>query len=117
MYSNNHQVRVGAFPENGSINADRAKKYAEQAKEQADIAKEQADIILREIGEHTDKTFTYEQAESSNEWVINHGLNKYPAVTVVDSAGNEVICSVQHLSMTTCVVEMTAPFKGKAILN
>lgn len=62
-------------------------------------------------------TFVYEQGVASSEWEINHNLNKYPSVTVVDSAGNEVIAEVNYTSMNTCVVTMTAAFKGKAYLN
>ena len=32
-------------------------------------------------------TFIYEQCTSSDTWVIIHNLNRYPSVTVVDSAG------------------------------
>ena len=62
-------------------------------------------------------TFVYEQGIASSEWTINHNLNKYPSVTVVDSAGNEVIAEVNYPSTNTCVVIMTAAFKGKAYLN
>lgn len=62
-------------------------------------------------------TFVYEQGVASSEWTINHNLNKYPSVTVVDSAGNEVIAEVNYPSTNTCVVIMTAAFKGKAYLN
>lgn len=64
-----------------------------------------------------DKTFVFEQGVASNIWNITHNLNKYPSVTVVDSAGNEVIAEVTYTDLNRCVVTMTAAFKGKAYLN
>lgn len=62
-------------------------------------------------------TFIYEQGVASNIWNITHNLEKYPSVTVVDSAGNEVIAEVTYTDLNRCVVTMTAAFKGKAYLN
>ena len=72
---------------------------------------------LEEALLNADKTFVFEQGIASDTWEITHNLNKYPSVTVVDSAGNEVIAEVNYTSMNTCVVTMTAAFKGKAYLN
>ena len=66
---------------------------------------------------NADKTFVFEQGVASNIWNITHNLNKYPSVTVVDSAGNEVIAEVTYTDLNRCVVTMTAAFKGKAYLN
>jgi len=62
-------------------------------------------------------TFIYEQGIASDNWYIVHNLNKYPSVTVVDSAGNEIICSVQYVDLNICICTFNAPFKGKAYLN
>lgn len=72
---------------------------------------------LEEALLNADKTFVYEQGVASDEWKITHNLNKYPSVTVVDSAGNEVIAEVTYTDLNRCVVTMTAAFKGKAYLN
>ena len=66
---------------------------------------------------NADKTFVFEQGAASNIWNITQNLNKYPSVTVVDSAGNEVIAEVTYTDLNRCVVTMTAAFKGKAYLN
>ena len=39
----------------------------------------------------SDKTFIYTQGVPSTQWIVRHTLNKYPSVTVVDSAGSVVI--------------------------
>lgn len=72
---------------------------------------------LEEALLNADKTFVFEQGVASDTWSITHNLNKYPSVTVVDSAGNEVIAEVVYTDTNNCVVTMTAAFKGKAYLN
>lgn len=62
-------------------------------------------------------TYIHEQGEASSEWTINHNLNKFPSVTVVDSAGSEIIVGVRYVDANTCVIDLTSPFKGKAYLN
>ena len=71
----------------------------------------------REYAESLVKTFVYEQGIASDEWFIEHNLNKNPAVSVVDSAGNEIIASVQYVDENTVVIKMNGAFKGKAYLN
>lgn len=62
-------------------------------------------------------TYVHEQGIASSEWIINHNLNKFPSVTVVDSAGSEIIVGVRYVDSNTCVIDLTSPFKGKAYLN
>lgn len=62
-------------------------------------------------------SYTYEQGQSSSTWQINHNLNKYPSVTVVDSAGDEILCDIKYINKNSCVLNFTAPFKGTAYLN
>ena len=41
-----------------------------------------------------DKAYEYTQSTASDTWIINHNLNKYPSITVVDSGGNQVYVDV-----------------------
>jgi hypothetical protein len=61
--------------------------------------------------------FIHEQLAPSSLWVINHNLNKYPSVTVTDSAGNVVVGDVKHVSLNTTEISFSAAFAGKAILT
>lgn len=61
--------------------------------------------------------YIYETAIASATWTINHNLNDYPSVTVVDTAGSIFECKVTYQDENTCVVEMNLPIKGKAYLN
>lgn len=62
-------------------------------------------------------TFIHEQGVASPVWNVEHNLNKYPAVSVVDSAGNEIIAEVTYLDLNNITITMTSAFKGKAFLN
>lgn len=62
-------------------------------------------------------TFVFEQGVASNVWEIEHNLGKYPSVSIVDTAGNEIIASVKYPDENNVVITMTSEFKGKAYLN
>lgn len=47
----------------------------------------------------------------------NHQLGKKPAVTVIDSAGDEVEGEVEHVSINDLVVRFSAATSGQVILN
>lgn len=64
-----------------------------------------------------DKHHTHTQSVSSNQWVITHNLNKYPAVQVIDSAGNFCIGQVTHNSLNQTTLNFNSSFGGKAYLN
>lgn len=64
-----------------------------------------------------DKTFIFTQSTPSREWVIEHDLNKYPSVTVVDHANNEVKADISYLSPKEVIVRFTESHKGHAYLN
>lgn len=65
----------------------------------------------------SDKTFIYTQGVPSTQWIVRHTLNKYPSVTVVDSAGSVVIGEIQYLSTSEIRLSFEHPFSGKAYLN
>lgn len=62
-------------------------------------------------------TFIHEQAMPATTWTINHGLNRYPSVTVADSAGTKVYGSVVYTSPNQVVLSFLSPFSGFAYLN
>lgn len=49
--------------------------------------------------------------------IVNHGLNKYPAVTVHDSAGDEVVGEIVHTNNNRLTVVFSAPFSGRITCN
>lgn len=62
-------------------------------------------------------TYTFEQGEAASTWYVTHNLNKYPSVTVVDSAGTTVDCTVIYINSNECELRFNAAFKGSAYLN
>lgn len=67
--------------------------------------------------ETDDKFFMYEQRVASNVWVIEHNLNKYPSVTIVDSAGTVIIGQVIYVDSDTIVVTFNIKLTGTVFLN
>ena len=65
----------------------------------------------------TDKEFIHVQSVSSDEWVINHNMNKYPSVTVQDSAGSIVIGEITYNNKNTITLTFSGAFSGNAYLN
>lgn len=68
--------------------------------------------------ENQDKNFVFEQAIASDTWTIEHNLNKYPSVMVVDSAGNaQIPDEIQYNSIDKITVTFISAFAGTAYLN
>ena len=65
----------------------------------------------------TSSTYIFEQGVSSDVWVINHNLNKYPSVTLVDSAGTQFEAQIEYNNKNTCTVYMNGATNGYAYLN
>lgn len=59
----------------------------------------------------------HEQTTPSDTWTINHGLGKFPSVTVVDSAGTWVIGELAYLDADTVQITFSCSFSGRAFLN
>ena len=59
----------------------------------------------------------HNQTVASSIWNITHNLNKYPSVSIVDAANEEVIGEVEHVTVNSLTVKFSAPFSGKAFLN
>ena len=70
-----------------------------------------------ELGLTGDKDFTYIKSTPDKVWDITHNLDKYPSVTIVDSAGSVVIGDITYTSKSTLTVTFSAAFSGKAYLN
>lgn len=61
--------------------------------------------------------YVHAQAVPSADWIISHGLARYPSVTVVDSAGTTVIGNIEYLSANQVAIHFSAAFGGSAFLN
>lgn len=73
------------------------------------------DAVLEKVKEESQ--FTHTQQVASSEWIIEHKLGKYPAVTVVDSTGREIVGNVTYTSKQKVVLNFAQPFSGCAYFN
>lgn len=64
-----------------------------------------------------DAFYLHDQMIAASTWNITHNLDKYPSVTVVTSAGDEVEGDVTYPSINTVQINFSAAFGGKAYLN
>jgi hypothetical protein len=59
----------------------------------------------------------YEENTATNPWVVTHGLNKFPSVTVVNRNGVEVYAKVTHDSNNQVTITFSGDTAGKAYFN
>jgi len=64
-----------------------------------------------------DKNYVHDQSSASATWVVTHNLNKRPSVSVVDSAGTQIICEVQYDSDNQVTLTFDDSTAGKAYFN
>ncbi len=74
-------------------------------------------LLTYQVGETVDKNFVYTQNVASNTWVVTHNLNKFPSVSVVDSANTLVNGQVEYNSIDQVTISFRAAFTGKAFFN
>lgn len=53
----------------------------------------------------------------SDEITVSHNLNKYPSVTIIDTAGDTVEGDVYHSTVNELIVRFTNPFSGIITCN
>lgn len=64
-----------------------------------------------------DKNYYYSQGTPQEQWVIEHNLGKYPAVTVISSAGEQIYCDVTFNSINKVTLSFGSPLSGAAFMN
>ena len=73
--------------------------------------------LKEKLNEISDKNYVYIQRSASDSWDIVHNLNKYPSITVVDSANNTVLGDITYISSNEVNIRFIGAFSGKAFLN
>jgi len=68
-------------------------------------------------GSDVDAFYVHNQGTPSATWVINHALNKYPSVTIVDSAKTHVEGDVTYDNVNQLTVTFVSAFSGQAFIN
>ena len=71
----------------------------------------------KDLGIIEDKNFVYTQAVSSDVWEIQHNLDKYPSITIVDSGNSVVIGEIVYIDKNNVRITFASAFSGKAYFN
>jgi len=69
------------------------------------------------IGGASDAHYVHAQNENSETWTVEHNLNKYPSVMVIDSGNNVIYTEVQYLSINTLEIRFNGATSGKAYMK
>lgn len=116
-----YPIIIQILSELADINSQEAARREAEAQRQAAelqrIAAEEARQAAEEIRTRSDLNYVHTQGVASAEWNITHNLQKFPAVTVVDSAGTVVVGEVTYLDQNSLKVTFSAEFSGKAYCN
>lgn len=73
--------------------------------------------IMTNSSSTPDKAFVFEQEEPTNVWLIEHGMEKHPSVSIVDNEGLLIMGDVQYIDTNNVKVTFSTEFAGKAYLN
>lgn len=68
-------------------------------------------------GVETDKNFVFTQGTASTTWNIQHDLNKYPSVSVVNNNNVLMYGETTYVDTNNLIINFSAGFSGKAYLN
>lgn len=74
-------------------------------------------VVTGVIAGAGDANFVFVQTSPAATWVVNHNLNKYCSVTVVDSADNTVYGDVLYNSLNQVTLTFAGAFSGEAFFN
>lgn len=74
-------------------------------------------IVSSNPGSITNTTYVHTQGVAGNIWTINHNLNYYPNVSIVDSAGSVVIGDITYISINSITASFSGAFSGLAYLS
>ncbi|MBS4750960.1 hypothetical protein KG091_07700 [Carnobacteriaceae bacterium zg-ZUI78] len=73
-------------------------------------------LIAESMNEKESQNTVFKQTQASDVWTIEHALNRYPSVIIIDSAGTQVYGDVHYISLNKLEVRFTAGFSGTAAL-
>lgn len=64
-----------------------------------------------------DKYYIHDQGVAAAVWNVAHNLNKYPSVTVVDTANTVFVGQIVYTDLNNLVITFNSSFSGKAYTN
>lgn len=95
--------------------------YADPEEDLHPATKVYVDTLVSEVRDEiptiTHQTSVYPFYQPSSNWLINHNLNRYPQVSILDSNDEEVESDVIHNSINSVTIIFQQPIMGKAVLT
>lgn len=64
-----------------------------------------------------DKNYIHNQTTPSDQWTVEHNLNKYPSVSVMLPSGHIGMADVTHIDENNLTITFAGDETGKAIMN
>lgn len=74
-------------------------------------------VIDFDVVDSNDKNYIHNQTIPSDEWNVQHNLNKYPSVSVMLPSGHIGIADVTHVDENNLTITFAGDETGKAIIN
>jgi hypothetical protein len=62
-------------------------------------------------------SYVHDQSTPAAIWTINHNLNRFPAVSIVDSSNKVVEGDIEYLNSNSVRLTFAGAFSGKAYMN
>lgn len=81
------------------------------------VNSQQYTLIHFDISDSEDVTYVFTQGVPAATWTITHNLNKFPSVSVVDTANSNGFGDVTYNSANQLTITFSGAFAGKAFLN
>jgi hypothetical protein len=69
---------------------------------------------LKALGSFNNVSFDFTQGIPSATWTINHDLDKFPSVTVVNESKEVMIGNITYIDKDNITITFSAPFSGYA---
>lgn len=124
-----YKIKDGCFAEGSSpidpsltvyeqiLEALRGKSNVGHNHDERYYTKSEVDNKISTISIQAGQTYVHTQSQAADTWTIKHNLNKYPSVSIVDSANSIVVGEITYINKNELIVGFTGAFSGKAILN
>jgi hypothetical protein len=69
------------------------------------------------VQEQVRENYVHDQQVASNSWVVPHSLNKFPSVSVVNTANQTIVGDITYNSLNQLTITFTSQISGKAYIN
>lgn len=69
------------------------------------------------VQEQVRENYVHDQQVASASWVVPHALNKFPSVSIVNTANQIIVGEITYNTLNQLTITFTSPISGKAYIN